>query len=634
MGARLAAVLTLALGAPALAQNADDNVVTQADDAFGKAVGQERVGIYSPSDVRGFSPQDAGNVRLEGLYFDQQAFLTDRLVDGNSVRVGLSAQSYPFPAPTGIAEFTLRKPGDKRQISPFGGLTAYGGWFFQNDVKVPVTDRLGVHVGAGWYAEENNFGGSPRFLSLAATLRWRPRDGVEILPYFSRIAYSSDEAQPLLQPGGALLPPMVKRLVYYGQDWANNAGRNFNYGLIAKVARGAWTLESGVFRSVQEVDRSFAALFLGVQPDGRAREVVIANPKSKFAATSGELRLTRRFDEGPRRHSLVATLRAREQTRRYGGEAVIDLGDTVIGVQRPVPRPDFAFGAQSFDRIRQTSYGLMYGLQWRDIGELSAGLLKTDYRRDSRTPTGDLAPSIDAPWLPNATLALTFIPGIVIYGSFVRGLEESPRPPNNAVNRNDALPATRTRQVDAGVRWNITDKVKFVAGVFEVSKPFFDVDAAGRFRQVGAVTNRGLELSLAGSPVKGLTVLAGSVFLDPTVSGEEVAAGRIGRRPVAAILRNSVISADYRFPGSGFSLDAVVESTGRRVANQANTLSIPPRAVLSLGGRYRFTLGTTALTVRAQVGNVLNNYGFGVGGGGLIVTNLPRRFILNIAADI
>jgi iron complex outermembrane recepter protein len=90
------------------AQRTDDNAVAQAEDAFGSTVGDEQIGIYSEDNVRGFSPVSAGNVRIEGLYFDRQAFITDRAVDGSTIHVGISAQGYPFPAPSGIADNSLR----------------------------------------------------------------------------------------------------------------------------------------------------------------------------------------------------------------------------------------------------------------------------------------------------------------------------------------------------------------------------------------------------------------------------------------------------------------------------------------------------------------------------------------------
>ena len=68
--------LTLALAmlaTPAMAQvnRTDDNAVTSADDAFGQSVGNERGGLYGADDVRGFSPVEAGNGRINGLYFAQ-----------------------------------------------------------------------------------------------------------------------------------------------------------------------------------------------------------------------------------------------------------------------------------------------------------------------------------------------------------------------------------------------------------------------------------------------------------------------------------------------------------------------------------------------------------------------------------
>ncbi|MEQ1641266.1 MAG: TonB-dependent receptor, partial [Novosphingobium sp.] len=103
--------LTLALMPQvAQAQRANENVATQSADAFGRAVGQDRSGLYSSDDVRGFNPVDAGNVRIEGLYFDQVDRLSPRLSDGSTIRVGPAALRYPFPAPTGLVDYSLTQP--------------------------------------------------------------------------------------------------------------------------------------------------------------------------------------------------------------------------------------------------------------------------------------------------------------------------------------------------------------------------------------------------------------------------------------------------------------------------------------------------------------------------------------------
>ena len=63
----MGAAALVALPGAALAQRASDNVTTQSSDAFGRSVGNEKSGLYTTDDVRGFNPVDAGNVRLGSI---------------------------------------------------------------------------------------------------------------------------------------------------------------------------------------------------------------------------------------------------------------------------------------------------------------------------------------------------------------------------------------------------------------------------------------------------------------------------------------------------------------------------------------------------------------------------------------
>src|SRR5690606_37507847 len=91
--------------ANAWAQRADDNVVASADDAFGTTVGIETIGLYDSRNVRGFNPQTSGYARIEGMYFDRPStgpgdIIVDRLMTGSTVRLGINALTFPFPAPS------------------------------------------------------------------------------------------------------------------------------------------------------------------------------------------------------------------------------------------------------------------------------------------------------------------------------------------------------------------------------------------------------------------------------------------------------------------------------------------------------------------------------------------------------
>ena len=196
IGAGLAALL--ANPATAWAQRTDENAVESAQDAFGTSVGNERVGLYFPQSARGFSPIQAGNVRINGMYFDYQADFNDRLISGSNVRVGLTAQGYPFPAPTGVADFSLRLPGSEAVASTVVGIGPFGGPRVEVDAQLPISGTLGIAGGAGLNDAENHYGGDQHIVTAAAIARWRPADNVEIIPFWSMKRESGAEAMPII----------------------------------------------------------------------------------------------------------------------------------------------------------------------------------------------------------------------------------------------------------------------------------------------------------------------------------------------------------------------------------------------------------------------------------------------------
>ena len=309
------------------AQRAEENVTTGSEDAFGRSIGNESIGIYNEGEVRGFSPIEAGNVRIEGLYFDRLGTLTQRLVEGSTIRVGIAAQSYPFPSPTGIVDYDLRRVGAQRVISALVNYGPFGGLGAEVDAQVPVIgEELASRSARASIA--TRFPGAARTnrLSYAIAPQWRPNENFELRPFFSHIAFTDEEAEPLMLTAGGVLPPKIRREHYYGQAWATNAGEVLNYGVIGAARFGAWTARLGLFESVLAPDAQFAELFTDIDPTATSNETVVAFPDSRFASKSGELRVSRAFEEGARRHTLQFAARGRLQKRRYGGEDVVDVG--------------------------------------------------------------------------------------------------------------------------------------------------------------------------------------------------------------------------------------------------------------------------------------------------------------------
>lgn len=630
-----AAATLAALPTGALAQRADDNATTKAEDAFGTSIGGEQIGIYNPNYVRGFSAAEAGNIRLEDLYFDQQASFTERLIGGLQMRVGLSAQSYPFPAPTGIADYGLRKPGQRPLVSVSGRFGPFKTTAVEVDAQIPIGDDFALGVGFGAIADRTHTGGRAQYRTGALIGRWQPADGIEIVPFWSRMQIDAEDQQPILLAGGDYLPPRIKRAKPLGQSWATNAGRADNFGLGASADRGDWTLKAGLFRSELDLDRSHTQLFLNVQPDGGADEIVVVEPGRFAGSTSGELRLSRSFSDGPRYHAIHASFKGRMRDRRYGGSEAVAIGTHDIESPVIFAEPTLLFGRQTRDEVRQWTAGLAYEGRWKGVGELSVGLQKTSYRKRLLEPGEMPVTTTDSPLLFNATTAIYVTDAVALYGSFTQGLEESPVAPGVAVNRDEAPPALRTRQFDAGVRWSATPSIRLVAGVFEVTKPFFSLDSARVFQQLGTVRHRGAEFSLSGQIAPGLTAVLGTALIDARLSGDAVDKGLVGKKPLASFGRLSTAVFDYRPPfAKDLSVDLIVESTSDRIASTDGKLVIPARAIASIGGRYRFHIGKAPTTLRAQVANIGNKFGWANGQSGIYLYNFPRRFTLTLTSDI
>ncbi len=640
--------ILLASATPALGQRANENVVTAAGDAFGTSVGKETIGLYSADNVRGFSPITAGNIRVEGLSVTEHGGFTQRVVSSSTIRVGLTAQSYPFPAPTGIADYSLRTSGNEAVLSPALYLGPNRGVALEVDAQLPIVrDRLSIAAGFSYRFEENfpgedgNPGEDAHQLQGGAVLRWQPSDRIEAKSFYGRMKFIDDRTIGQIFTAGPYLPPKVERR-FFGLDWAlNQVERQFYGGVGTVQLSDDWEVRAGLFRWENE-GSNLTELYRSVQPDGSAQRQLVATKDQTQASTSGELRSSYSVIEGDRRHTVHLAARGRDTTRTFGGADQRDLGPAVIGQRIDVPEPDFNFGPLSRDEVRQITGGIGYELRWLKIGELSLGVQKTDYEKNNLIPGRPALTTKDSPWLYNGTLALHLTDKLVAYGGYTSGLEESGVAPSNAVNLNEAPPALRTSQRDAGIRYAISPRLSFVAGVFDVRKPYFNLDADRVYRELGTVRHRGVELSLAGQPLKGLSVVAGAVFLDADVSGEAVDLGIIGPKPIGTAGRTIRANFDYRLPFfEPLSLDLGISHLGGRIASarefaelEDRQLTTDPLTTVDLGARYRFKVGAKPATLRAQITNVFDAYGWNVGGNSSFRFTDTRRFLLSLAADL
>lgn len=626
----------------ALAQRTTENATLQSGDAFGRTVGSEKTGLYTSDDVRGFNPVDAGNARIEGLYFDQLDRLPSRTSDGSTVRVGLSALGYPFPAPTGLIDSNLTKPDGSASasIALESGSTFANGFGGSAEFKLPLSsDDLGISGGVGWRDAHRYEGGKTFYLSVGAAVAWKPYAGAEVLAFAGGFLTRSDEARATLFPAGSTLPPRQPRGEFLGQYWTGRDTDTSIVGSIARLPLGQWRLEAGLFRMRKHNKTAFADLVLGVAADGSsANREVIAYAGTEDKSLSGEVRLVRQWRSGALAQQVTASLRGRRKDRLFGGGQAIFLGPSSALQPDFRPQPAIAPGPTNQDHVRQLTGGIAWNLKWGTLLTLDAGLSKSTYRKEIVFADPLLGNPVtrDHPLLWNVAGSLSPADWLTFYVGYSRGQEEALIAPDLAVNRAEAPPAIRTKQVEAGVRLRLGEGLTLVAGGFAIRKPYYNLDPALVYRQLGALRNRGIELSLTGHVAPGLTVVAGTMLLEPQIRGEAVTNGLIGPRPVGQIRRRSVVNVDWREDGGkgALSFDLGVESFSSRMGNAANTLSAPAYSTVNLGARYRFQAGKAKMLLRPQLLNVANSYGWLVNTSGGFTYTAPRTLLMSLITDL
>lgn len=637
------AVAAVALApASAQAKRTDENATTQSDDAFGRSVGSERSGLYSPDEVRGFSPTDAGNIRIHGLYFDLAERPLSRITHGNAIRVGIGAQRYPFPAPSGLVDYDLALPGAHPELSvevDNGNALVRGEALIAN-LQVPIDgERLGF---AGGYGARNAIryeGERHKFRSASGLLAFRPAKGAEYLLFAAWQRMSEDEPKAIYFPAGNTLPPQVPRGKFLGLRWADKDTSGTLIGGIARIPLGEGTrIEAGLAWSEKRQPKNFSDFLFGVTPDGHTTSrIVYADGNIRDQAVSGEFRLVREWHSAAIDHTLTASLRGRVRHRLFGGSVALLLGGGSIFSQTGWNEPTYSLGPKNDDRVRQLTFGAAYNLYWRGGANLDVSVSKTRYRKalDFADPALPDPVTRDRPLLWNVSGSYAVAKGVIVYAGTMRGQEEALVAPDSAANRAEAPPAIRTKQSEAGVRLALAQNLALVAGVFSISKPYYNLDPAGIYRQLGTLTNRGVELSLTGKLAPGLSLVGGALLLDPRISGIGVQTRVIGKRPAGQAKRRIVANFDWRSKGGKgpVSIDVAVEYLSAKTANAANTFTAPSRMMVNLGARYRFSVGKVQLVLRPLLSNVFNDYGWNVSSiGGFSYTN-RRNLGIDLIAD-
>lgn len=636
-------VATLLVGSigRAQAQRSNEDAVAEAMDAFGMSVGRESIGLYSATSARGFSPVQADNLRIDGLYFDQvsaNAVLPVRIVRSEAVHVGIAAQGYLFPAPTGVVDYRLRTPGNEAVTSALIGNATYGEDYGELDFQAPlIQDVLTMGGGIG-YTRNNAYDYAHQAAEWTGgwIARWQPTASLVITPFWGMTnhkEYGEKAADVFIGDSGY---PRYRQVSLPGEPWAWWTAIYDTLGSTARLTfADGWLLSAGLFRSMTYSEGNTLPLLLNVNAAGDGQFAVLQSPPNSSGSTSGEVRLSRVFATGPLRQTLYARITGRDSSIESGGVQTPILGAASTASIPDVPRPMFHFPANTDVKVHQLTPGIAYAGLWPQVGQLTLGVQKVYYHRTVTAPDTPITSDSSSPLLYNAAAAAFLTQKLVAYSSYTRGFEEIGIAPLNAVNRYMPVPAQLTSQVDGGLRYQLLPKLRLVAGVFQIDKPYFNLDLANVFRLVGSTSNRGAELSLTGDITERLNVVLGVVLINPKVQYQPGAVAGptnvVAIGPIPGYMSTYVQYHPLAVPG--LILGATIQTTSSRYAVYPD-VNLPAATTLGTDVRYKTHLWGKNATFWLEAYNLTDAYALSPSANRQLTSLDARRFELSLVIDL
>jgi iron complex outermembrane recepter protein len=145
--------------------------------------------------------------------------------------------------------------------------------------------------------------------------------------------------------------------------------------------------------------------------------------------------------------------------------------------------------------------------------------------------------------------------------------------------------------------------------VYELQKPYFNLDNSGIDRELGVQRARGFELSISGQQIEHFDINIGVLAAKVNVVGPNLAADGVGPIAVGQPRLQYVANVNYTVPfWPVLSFDLAATHFGRQPASVDNGLYTPAVTWLNVGGRYKFTLFGKNSALRVQIQNAPDSY--------------------------
>lgn len=591
------------------------------------------VGYYQDIAIRGYPLDLATGLRFNGLTIAGEQPIA--LEDKQQVEVlkGLAGLQAGVMEPGGVVNFVSKRPADVREVTL--GTDSHGSRYGALDAGTWLTPTFGVRANLAWediHSYVHHADGRRNFYALAADWRITPDATLELDSDYQASAQRSVSGYQLL--GGDALPEQADPTRMLGfEPWqqpvgvhASNTSARLTYALSDE-----WRLRlaAGHSRSVINDNVAFAygcfyspACASGqpgnfFAPNGDYDVYDYRSPDDTRIDDEARAVLEGRFDTGGVSQQLTVGASAFRRLNDQRAD-VYDYVGTANIVDRDPPyfAPSPNQPGPSERRLTSWQHSL-FALDRLHLGEqwqLIAG--GRFVRLHERAYGSDGAPERDTRMsraLPQAAVLWQPSEPLTTYLSYSEGLSLGMEAPYWTSNDGQMLPPRLSRQIEAGVKYDLGDALNLTGALFHIRQPYQfaqpDRSAAGfTFVQHGEEVHTGLELGANGRVSDNLSLTASASFI--RARAQDTGTSAYEGHQVANVPRlRTAIYADYRLPfAPQLSLLGGWRYASPNVATPDGRVRVAAYHVFDAGLRYATTVGGHALTARLSIDNLFNHF--------------------------
>ena len=611
------------------------------------------VGYAEQFSIRGFALDANSSYRKDGLAIVGDAQIPLENKERVEVLKGLAGFQSGVAAPGGIVDYIVKRPTNTPLRSVTVEASERGTLYGSLDLGGRFEDRrFGYRVNAA--AEHirsyvKGADGQRKFVSAAFDWQITPQALLQL------DADYQDKSQ-LTAPGFQLLnnttlpTGVAANTMLNNQPWSMPVQtRTSNIGL-----RFAYQFDADWHATLSANRHSFKRDDYTAFPYGCGQDNLypgfcgngdydvydyksLGESKSPLAA---QALIQGKFATGALRHDFTAGASFFERKDKAGLYLYQFVG--VSNIYQPVVVPESGETSTAPVQVRSENERALFAqdiVAIADHWKLHGGLRRVQVKRDQDRDTSGNAVDVhtdDGFLLPN--LALVYQPrdNVAVYTAYSQGLEHGGIAPIGADHAGLALAPSKSKQIEIGVKADLTRELMVSATLFQIRKGLEYTDAGNTFVRNGQAQNRGLELAAQGKAMSNLTVGVSAMALNTRQQGTG-SADLDGKRVTDVPAFKSAVFADYALPQvAGLKLNGTWLYAGKKAFDNANTVMVPGYHLLNLGAAYATKLGGTATTLRANVDNVFDKFYWRDVTpqlGGYLIPGAPRTFKVSAQFD-